>query len=77
MAQGPGVYDDLCQYVVKETGIAEKGGGVILIVLKGNRGTGFSVIADAETTLNLPAILDTVSDQIREEGDKLLDQEDE
>jgi hypothetical protein len=63
MALGPGKYDYLAS-VVRESSQAE---GVILIVIEGARGSGFSVQATAEVTLRLPDILRDMADQI--EGD--------
>lgn len=50
---GAGKYDSACT-LVRETTQAE---GVILIVLSGNKGTGFSVQATLPTTLQLPTLL--------------------
>lgn len=60
MAMGPGKYDYLAR-VVREAARAE---GVILIVIKGDRGSGFSVQATAEITSHLPDILRDMADQI-------------
>jgi len=67
MAIGPGKYDDLCTYVRDQVGIAEEGqsGGVIVIVLGGNKGSGFSCQADLKTTLLLPDMLEDVARQMR------------
>lgn len=67
MALGPGKYDDLCSYVAEQTGItiSANGGGVIVIVLGGNRGNGFSCQADLKTTLLLPDLLEHIAAQIR------------
>lgn len=71
MALGPGKYDDLCSYVSEQTGIADTGGGVIVIVIGGNRGSGFSCQADLKTTLGLPDLLESVAQQIRDDQRKL------
>jgi hypothetical protein len=53
MPQGPGKYDDVCTLARAATG----GEAVILSVINGNHGSGFSVQADANITPRLPAIL--------------------
>jgi hypothetical protein len=68
MAMGPGKYDDICTVVTKQVGIGEKGGGVAVIVMGGNKGNGFAVQADLRTTLLLPDILEEMAKQIRESG---------
>jgi hypothetical protein len=68
MAIGPGKYDDVCSMVVEQVGITEMGGGVIVIVVGGNKGNGFSCQADLRTTLLLPEMLEMVATQIRESG---------
>lgn len=65
MPIGPGKYDDLCTLVRERAGMAAKGGGVIVIVMGGNRGSGFSCQADLATTLALPELLESVAAQIR------------
>jgi hypothetical protein len=66
MALGPGKYDDVCTMVTKQVGIGAQGGGVIVLVMGGNKGSGFSCQADLETTLALPDLLESVARQIRE-----------
>jgi hypothetical protein len=62
MTLGPGKYDDLCSYVRKQVGITDDGGGgVMLIVLGGNRGNGFACQADIRTTLSLPDLLENIA----------------
>ena len=51
--------------VTKQVGIGEQGGGVIVIVLGGNKGNGFSCQADLRTTLLLPDMLEDLARQIR------------
>jgi len=60
MALGPGKYDELCTKVRTEA----KAGGVVLIVLRGDRGDGFSVQGPGEMVFVLPAILRQVADDI-------------
>lgn len=71
MALGPGKYDDLCSYVSEQTGIAFTGGGVIVIVIGGNRGNGFACQADLATTMAVPDLLESVAQQIRDDQRKL------
>lgn len=69
MAIGPGKYDDACSRVREEVGLSEgDGGGVVLIVIGGHRGSGFSCQADLATTLALPDILENMAKQIRSSG---------
>ena len=54
--------------VTKQVGIGEQGGGVIVIVLGGNKGNGFACQADLRTTLLLPDLLEDMARQIRKDG---------
>lgn len=58
---GPGKYDDLCIYVREKT----KARGVVVIVLGGDKGEGFSCQADLAATLALPDMLEELARQIR------------
>lgn len=58
---GPGKYDDLCTLVRERA----KAAGVIVIVLGGERGPGFSCQADLASTLVLPDMLELIASQIR------------
>jgi hypothetical protein len=60
MALGPGIYDEECTLVREKTG-AE---GVILLVFKGAKGSGFSCQAPLDVTLRLPSILREVAEKI-------------
>jgi hypothetical protein len=63
---GPGKYDDVCTIVRERVGINDNtGGGVILIVIGGNKGSGFACQADPMVTLALPAMLEHVVHQMR------------
>lgn len=64
MALGPGRYDDLCTLVRERAGVAE--GGAIVIIIGGDRGSGFSVQADLATTAKLPDLLEHIAKEIRE-----------
>lgn len=62
MAEGPGIYDDLCTYVREKSEAA----AVILIVLDGNKGSGFSAQSYLEeTTEYLPALLERIARDMR------------
>jgi len=60
MAIGPGIYDEFCTAVREHTGAA----AVILIVIQGNRGGGFSCQAPLEIQFALPKILRTLAESI-------------
>lgn len=60
MALGPGKYDHLATSVR----VKADARGVILLVLGGNLGSGFSVQADGPTTLQLPDLLRDMANQI-------------
>ena len=60
MAIGPGKYDDLTTIVSRRSAAR----GVIVMVIDGKRGSGFSVQATAEITAALPALLREVADRI-------------
>lgn len=62
MSNGSGKYDDLCTEVRQKSG-AE---GVIVIVLGGHLGNGFSVQADVDTLARIPDLLESVAKQIRQ-----------
>lgn len=64
MAFGPGKYDDLCTEV-REKAQAK---GTLVIILNGNKGSGFSCQAELDVTLRLPAMLEHIAKQIRESG---------
>jgi hypothetical protein len=64
MALGPGKYDDLCTLVREKAGAD----GVLLVVLGGDRGNGFSCQADFVTTLKLPDLLERIAKEIRRNG---------
>lgn len=60
MPWGPGKYDELATHVQEQTGAR----GVLLAVIGGKLGEGFSVQASADVLVALPAILRTIADQI-------------
>lgn len=70
MPFGPGKYDDLCTEVRKQVGIPDSGkgpatSGVLLVVINGNKGDGFSCQASAEALMTLPEVLEDVARQLR------------
>ena len=71
MALGPGKYDDICTEAREKVGIPRddgKPGGMLLIVIGGNKGSGFACQADLATTLLLPNLLEEIARQIRADG---------
>lgn len=64
MALGPGKYDDLCTLVRQKA----KAKGALVIILDGEKGSGFSCQADLVVTLRLPEMLENIAKQIRESG---------
>lgn len=68
MAFGPGRYDD------EVTALRERyhAHGVVLIIIGGDKGEGFSMQADLETTLRLPEMLEYVAAQIREDRARII-----
>lgn len=63
---GPGKYDDECT-AVREKLVAR---GVLLIVIEGAHGGGFSAQCDADTLARIPEILEEVARQIRRDRRK-------
>lgn len=61
MAVGPGKYDSYCTMVRQDT----KAKAVVVIVLEGEKGSGFSCQADVVTTMQLPDLLEFVAAEIR------------
>jgi hypothetical protein len=73
MATGPGKYDDLCSLVRKGAGMDEgSSGGAVVIIIGGNKGNGFSVHADAATTILLPDMLENMARIIRRDWKGML-----
>jgi hypothetical protein len=68
MALGPGKYDDVCSLVREQVGISEDSGGVIVIVVGGNKGNGFACQTDLATLRMLPDMLESMAAQIRRDG---------
>jgi molybdate-binding protein len=61
MPMGEGKYDDMATYVMKKTGAHS----VIVAVIGGDRGTGFSMQTDNFNVLkSVPDILRTMADEI-------------
>lgn len=57
---GPGKYDTECTAVREST----KARGCILLVIEGDKGTGFSAQLDLETTIKIPSLLRGMADSI-------------
>lgn len=62
MALGPGKYDDLATHV-REAADAD---AVVVIIVNGNRGGGFSVQAQPGVVLALPTLLRMIADGIEQ-----------
>ena len=67
MALGPGKYDDLCTYVRKQA----EADGAMVVVMNGNRGSGFSTQGDAVIISATIAILEQVLAQLKADRAKL------
>jgi hypothetical protein len=65
MALGPGKYDEVCTAVRKQTHAA----GVVLVIISGDLGSGFSVQAPLPMTQALPDLLEQLAKDIRESGE--------
>ncbi len=59
--KNPGKYDDLCTQARN----AAEAEGAVLIIARGNRGSGFSVQGPIELHATLPEVLDQMAAQIR------------
>ena len=64
MAFGPGKYDDVATDVREKTH-AE---GVLVLIINGTRGSGFSAQLPLDLTLRLPSVLRDMANQIEERG---------
>jgi hypothetical protein len=64
VALGPGKYDSECTQVM----VAQHADAVILIVIGGNKGSGFACQATPEITVALPKLLRNVADEIERSG---------
>jgi hypothetical protein len=60
MADGPGKYDELATYVRT----AAQARGVVLILVDGTLGSGFSVQVNSDLRLTLPVLLRRIADDI-------------
>jgi hypothetical protein len=63
MTIGPGRYDDLCTLVRKKS----RAQGVLVLILGGNKGPGFSCQADPLLMTVIPELLESVARQIRQD----------
>jgi len=66
--EGPGKYDDVTTMVRALT----EAQAVVLMVIDGNQGNGFSVQAYDDIVIDLPALLRTMADEIEKEGKEQL-----
>lgn len=57
-----GKYDDLCEAAFLQSGSRD---GVLLLVVGGDKGSGFSVTGTAEFVGRVPELLETVAKDIR------------
>jgi hypothetical protein len=71
MPLGPGLYDH------DVTTLRERyhAHGVVLIVMGGDKGEGFSMQADLETTLMLPEMLEYIAAQLRADRARIISRE--
>lgn len=63
MSEAPGKYDALCTYVREQSEAV----GAIVLVFGGKQGSGFSVQAPPELSLDLPRILEDLAESVRAE----------
>jgi hypothetical protein len=63
MAHGPGAYDDFATLIREQT----QAEGVMVIVVGGNRGQGFSAQLPPELMATIPAILRDMAKQIEDD----------
>ena len=68
MTIGPGVYDDEATQARERTHAK----AVVLIVAKGDRGSGFACQATEDVILDLPAVLRSLADQIEADAFKTV-----
>jgi hypothetical protein len=64
MALGAGKYDELCTDVLKRSGAV----GAIVMVIGGDKGSGFSVHAPFELLASLPDVLRTIAEGIENDS---------
>jgi len=64
MALGPGKYDQTATVARITTGAK----GIVLMVIGGDKGSGFSVQAPMEIQMNLPQLLRNLADEIEQSG---------
>lgn len=62
----PGKYDDLCQEAWDECGTVD--GLVLLAVIGGNKGNGFSIKGEITKILMLPNLLRYMADEIEKQN---------
>lgn len=64
MARGPGKYDDECTELRERLGAD----GLLLVVVRGVKGSSFCAQLSSEDSLLLPKILRTIANQIEQSG---------
>jgi hypothetical protein len=64
---GPGKYDDACSAAWTAT----EAEGVLLIVINGNQGSGFSARASVRVLRDVPKILHSIADQLAADAAKI------
>ena len=70
MTIGPGKYDDLCTRIREDA----KAAGAIVIIVRGEKGSGFSVQSDLATLAVLPELLETMAAQMRKDRGEVTEQ---
>jgi hypothetical protein len=65
MAIGPGKYDELCTYVREES----KADCAVVMIVNGEKGSGFSVQSLFPASTTLPAMLRKIADDIEQSGE--------
>jgi hypothetical protein len=60
-----GQYDDICESICQQVAIDRVGGGVLVVVIGGDRGSGFSCHSDFASILHMPRLLEQIADKIR------------
>lgn len=63
MTAGPGKYDDLATYVREQA----QARGVVVIVIEGDKGSGFSVQTTGTFVIRLPTLLRSIADTLDED----------
>jgi hypothetical protein len=68
MAAGPGKYDDVCTMAAQQAGMNPDNGATVLIVINGNKGSGFSAQVSHPALMKIvPDMLETVAKEMRQD----------